>query len=89
MKQSNPSSFTVSAALLIAALAAFAPFAPAQNPAQVPAQTSAPVNQAQYGNAQTLCTPSVIGNRRIPKERVLASLFSRQGDLYDTGDRGA
>jgi len=32
---------------------------------------------------QTLCQPSVIGNRRIPKESVLARLFSHQGDLYD------
>ena len=37
----------------------------------------------QNGNAQTLCTPQVIGNRRIPKESVLARLFSRQGNLYD------
>jgi outer membrane protein insertion porin family len=32
---------------------------------------------------QTLCSPQVIGNRRIPKESVLARLFSRQGDVYD------
>src|ERR1700722_6522678 len=55
-------------------MAIFAPLTPAR------AQAPAP---AQYGNAQTLCTPSVIGNRRIPKESVLARLFSRQGDLYD------
>ncbi len=35
------------------------------------------------GNAQTLCQPQVIGNRRIPKESVLARLFSHEGDLYD------
>ncbi|HEY6413035.1 MAG TPA: outer membrane protein assembly factor BamA [Edaphobacter sp.] len=33
--------------------------------------------------AQTLCQPQVIGNRRIPKESVLARLFSHEGDLYD------
>ncbi len=59
---------------------------PSQTPAQ-PANASAaqtpPVDAAQYGNTQTLCTPQVIGNRRIPKESVLARLFSRQGDLYD------
>ena len=33
--------------------------------------------------AQTLCQPQVVGNRRIPKESVLARLFSHQGDLYD------
>ena len=32
---------------------------------------------------QTLCQPQVIGNRRIPKESVLARLFSREGDAYD------
>jgi outer membrane protein insertion porin family len=35
------------------------------------------------GAAQTLCQPQVIGNRRIPKESVLARLFSHEGDLYD------
>jgi outer membrane protein insertion porin family len=32
---------------------------------------------------QTLCQPQVVGNRRIPKESVLARLFSREGDPYD------
>src|ERR1700730_1056298 len=32
---------------------------------------------------QMLCEPQVIGNRRIPKESVLARLFSRAGDPYD------
>ena len=73
-KPSNPLTSAVSTALCIAALVASAPFASAQSPA-----TAA----SQYGNAQTLCTPSVIGNRRIPKESVLARLFSRQGDLFD------
>jgi outer membrane protein insertion porin family len=35
------------------------------------------------GQTQILCQPQVIGNRRIPKDSVLARLFSRQGDLYD------
>ncbi len=58
----------------------------AQTPeTQIPAGQAAPaaLDQAQYGNAQALCTPQVIGNRRIPKESVLARLFSRQGNLYD------
>jgi outer membrane protein insertion porin family len=56
----------------------------AQTPAQTPApSTQQTPDQAQYGNAQTLCTPQVIGNRRIPKESVLARLFSRPGNLYD------
>ena len=32
---------------------------------------------------QVLCQTQVIGNRRIPKESVLARLFSRPGDQYD------
>ena len=32
---------------------------------------------------QVLCPVEVIGNRRIPKESVLARLFSRPGDPYD------
>lgn len=47
----------------------FSPFAEAQ--------------AAAPGSPQALCQPQVIGNRRIPKESVLARLFSHQGDLYD------
>jgi outer membrane protein insertion porin family len=32
---------------------------------------------------QILCPTQVIGNRRIPKESILARLFSRTGDAYD------
>jgi outer membrane protein insertion porin family len=32
---------------------------------------------------QVLCPTQVIGNRRIPKESVLARMFSRPGDQYD------
>ncbi len=38
---------------------------------------------SDQGSAQVLCQPQVVGNRRIPKESVLARLFSHQGDLYD------
>jgi outer membrane protein insertion porin family len=50
-------------------------------PAQVsPGSSNGPLSSQ---GVQTLCTPEVIGNRRIPKESVLARLFSRQNDLYD------
>jgi outer membrane protein insertion porin family len=75
---SNPQTFAASTALCILALALHSPGARAQAPA-----AQAPAAAAQYGNAQTLCTPAVIGNRRIPKENILARMFSRQGDLYD------
>jgi outer membrane protein insertion porin family len=32
---------------------------------------------------QVLCPVQVIGNRRIPKESVLARMFTRPGDVYD------
>ena len=56
--------------------------------AQTPEPAAAPTtqqaaDQPTNGNAQALCTPNVIGNRRIPKESVLARLFSRPGNLYD------
>ncbi len=45
-----------------------------------PGVASAP--QSSQG-VEILCQPQVIGNRRIPKESVLARLFSRQNDVYD------
>ena len=35
------------------------------------------------GGGQVLCQPQVIGNRRIPKDSVLARIASHQGDPYD------
>ncbi len=54
----------------------------AQAPANPQSIFSTPV-APQAAGAQTLCEPQVIGNRRIPKESVLARLFSHPGDLYD------
>jgi outer membrane protein insertion porin family len=50
-------------------------------PAQTLPGVSAPAPSSL--GVQTLCQPQVIGNRRIPKESVLARLFSHQGDPYD------
>lgn len=58
-----------------------APPARAQAPPNPQSVFSAP--PATQTGIQTLCQPQVIGNRRIPKESVLARLFSHQGDLYD------
>jgi len=46
------------------------------------AAAAAPMLHAQ-SPTEVLCQPQVVGNRRIPKESVLARLFSRQGDVYD------
>ena len=53
--------------------------------ASLQAQTAPalPGTDSTAATVQTLCQPQVIGNRRIPKESVLARLFSHQGDLYD------
>jgi outer membrane protein insertion porin family len=60
---------------------AFALVAATSSSAQVsPGISSGPVSSQ---GVQTLCEPQVIGNRRIPKESVLARLFSRANDLYD------
>jgi outer membrane protein insertion porin family len=81
MNQPTRSLRAVPAALCIAALFALTPAVRSQT---TPAPDQAPATaQAAYGNAQALCTPQVIGNRRIPRESVLARLFSRQGDLFD------
>ena len=45
-----------------------------------PGTATAPLSSQ---GVETLCQPQVIGNRRIPKESVLARLFSRQNDIYD------
>jgi outer membrane protein insertion porin family len=38
---------------------------------------------ARAQQSDALCTPQVLGNRRIPKETILARMFSRAGDPYD------
>ena len=45
--------------------------------------TATPQFTAAPATPQVLCPVVVIGNRRIPKESVLARLFSRPGDPYD------
>lgn len=70
----------------LAALIVLAAGLPCMDVAQAQTAPAAAETQAadlQNGNAQALCQPQVIGNRRIPKESVLARLFSRQGNLYD------
>jgi outer membrane protein insertion porin family len=59
---------------------AFAVVAATTLPAQVSPSASRPLSSQ---GVETLCQPQVIGNRRIPKESVLARLYSRQNDLYD------
>ena len=44
---------------------------------------AAPAPAASAGTGEVLCAPQVIGNRRYPKESIIARLFSRQGSQYD------
>ncbi|WP_184254760.1 outer membrane protein assembly factor BamA [Granulicella mallensis] len=56
-------------------------------PALTPALRAQVQAQPQFSGAQAgpqiLCQTQVIGNRRIPKESILARLFSRPGDPFD------
>jgi outer membrane protein insertion porin family len=50
----------------------------------LPAQVSQGIsNGSAPSGTETLCQPQVIGNRRIPKESVLARLYSHENNLYD------
>ena len=53
--------------------------------AMLPAQTLPGISTPSPAalTPQTLCQPEVIGNRRIPKESVLARVFSHEGDTFD------
>jgi outer membrane protein insertion porin family len=53
-------------------------------PGMLSAQIQAtPQFQAAPSGPQILCPTQVIGNRRIPKESIVARLFSRPGDPFD------
>ena len=51
-----------------------------------PATTATSGTDAQF-TGQTLCAPQVIGNRRYPKESIIARLFSRQGTPFDSATK--
>ena len=73
---SRSRTFVAAIAVLLAAAAAPALLGQATSKVLSPPPVSSQ-------GVQTLCQPQVIGNRRIPKESVLARLFSRQSDVYD------
>jgi len=74
------------AALAVAGVVAAMVFVPARA-ARAQEAGAAPVAQSAAadasGGGQVLCQPQVIGNRRIPKDSVLARIASHQGDQYD------
>jgi outer membrane protein insertion porin family len=51
--------------------------------AQATLQDTPAAPQATPTGSQVLCAPEVIGNRRIPKDSIVARMSSRQGDVYD------
>ena len=75
--------WTACAAALVLSISALVSEPPAAAQATANPQSIFSTPTAAPTGVQTLCQPQVIGNRRIPKESVLARLFSRQGDLYD------
>ena len=50
---------------------------------QEPAAAAAPTAPAQTSTPQTIYEIRVIGNRRIPRETILARLFTHVGDTWD------
>jgi outer membrane protein insertion porin family len=73
-------------AIAFLAVLAALPFPPARVVwAQAALQNTpaAPAPDA-VATSQVLCQPEVIGNRRIPKDSVLARMSSHQGDPYDS-----
>ena len=68
---------------LIAALAAAPMLGQSAPPAQPGLQDTPALATAATPATQALCQPEVIGNRRIPKDSVLARISSHQGDPYD------
>ena len=65
------------ALLAVGVLAAMAPLS-TRSMAQDATTASSAVNTSQI-----LCQPQAIGNRRIPKDSILARISSHQGDQYD------
>ena len=77
--RTRSSRFRIFRALGLVAVAAGVAF-PASSQVQATPQFSA---AAAPVGPQILCQTQVVGNRRIPKESVLARLFSRPGDQLD------
>jgi outer membrane protein insertion porin family len=55
-----------------------------QPQSQSPLQNVAPATQASVPQGSVISEIRVIGNRRIPKETILARIFSHVGDPYDS-----
>ena len=72
MRTASLAAAVLAALALVPAPSLLAQSATQTNPATAPTAAGLP-----------LCQPQVIGNRRIPKESILARLFSRQGNPYD------
>jgi outer membrane protein insertion porin family len=69
-----------SSVLSVLCLAVLALSSPSSASAQVQAT---PQFTAAPAGPQVLCPTQVIGNRRIPKESILARTFTQPGDVYD------
>ncbi len=85
----SPIAFTsvTPARRFLSRLAAFALPASLLAAGLLPVFLAAPAAHAQAPVAsspsEALCQPQVLGNRRIPKETILARMFSHAGDVFD------
>ena len=72
----------IARAVAVLAFLAATPLLPARAQGGLQNTPALPAADTPTG-AQMLCQPEVIGNRRIPKDSVLARIASHQGDPYD------
>jgi outer membrane protein insertion porin family len=74
----------IAQAVVMAGLVAASVLLPARSAwAQAGLQDTPALPDQAASASQALCQPEVIGNRRIPKDSVIARMSSHQGDPYD------
>ena len=70
-------------ALAVTAFAAAMPLLPLSPMSAQTLSTPAPLAQSTVPASQALCEVQVVGQRRIPKDSIIARMSSHQGDPYD------
>jgi outer membrane protein insertion porin family len=83
MQQSVRTRSRIVRALAVTAFAAAIPLLPATRLSAQTLSQPASLAQSTVPAAQALCGIQVINERRIPKDSILAHMFSHEGDAYD------
>jgi len=83
MQQSVRTRSRIVRALAVTAFAAVMPLLPSPMSAQTLSTPEAAAAQPTVPASQALCEVQVVGQRRIPKDSILARMSSHQGDPYD------